>query len=99
MQATKEQAVAHHEAAAQAFAHAADAHREAAKHAGSGNFEKAERYSTASIDHSEAGTRHATEAAMVYTGLAGQKADTEPALAEEAAASEAKHAAKRAEAG
>ena len=99
MAVQKEQAVAHHEAAAQAFAHAADAHREAARHAGSGNFEKAERYSAASIDHSEAGTRHATEAAMIYTGLAGQKAETEQALAEEAAASEARHAARRADAG
>ncbi len=99
MTATKEQAVSHHEAAAQAFAHAAEAHREAAKHAGSGNFEKAERYSTASIDHSEAGTRHATEAAMIYTGLASQKADAEQALADEAAASAARHAAKRSDAG
>lgn len=97
MPATKEQAVAHHEAAAQAFAHAAEAHREAAKHAGSGNFEKAERYGTASIDHSEAGTRHATEAAMIYTGLAREKADAERTLAEEATAAQARHAARRAE--
>ncbi|NPD66050.1 hypothetical protein HN018_19515 [Lichenicola cladoniae] len=96
MPATKEQAVEHHEAAAAAFEHAAQAHLEAAKQMGSGNYEKAERYATSAVEHSEIGTRHATEAAQIYTNILDDKAQHAQELEAEAAASHAKHAAKHA---
>ena len=95
MPATKEQAAEHHEAAAVAFGHAAQAHREAAKHMGSGNYEKGERYATSALEQAEVGTRHATEAGMIYTSIIDEKTRRVQELEAEAAASQAKHAAKR----
>ena len=96
MPATKEQAVEHHEAAAAAFEHAAQAHLAAAKQMGSANYEKGKRYATSALEHSEVGTRHATEAALIYTSIADEKEQHARELDVEAAASQAKHAAKRA---
>ncbi|MCQ8239904.1 hypothetical protein [Rhizosaccharibacter radicis] len=95
MHPTKEQAIEHHQAAATALENAAKAHLEAVKHAGSGNFEKAQRYATSASELAETGTRHTTEAALVYVALEEAKSAHQQEEAAEAAAAAARHAAKK----
>ena len=98
MDATKEQAVKHHEAAATALENASKAHREAVKHASSGNFEKAQRYNSSASELADAALRHTTEAGLVYAGIEERKAAADQERSDELAAAAAKHAAKKTDA-
>jgi hypothetical protein len=90
----KASAAKHHEDAASQCEAAAKMHLEAAKHSGSGNFEKAERFATSAIEAATAANRHTTEALDLYRHHAEEVADRNAEEAAEKSARVAKHEAK-----
>jgi len=71
-------------------------HHEAAKHVGSGNFEKAERLATSAAEAEALANRHAVEALDLHRQHTQQIADRKAEAAGEEAARAAKHEAKTA---
>ncbi len=92
----KTSAAKHHEDAAHQFDVAAKMHHEAAKHVGSGNFEKAERLATSAAEAEALANRHAVEALDLHRQHTQQIADRKAEAAGEEAARAAKHEAKAA---
>lgn len=90
----KATAAKHHEDAAYQYEMAAKMHREAARHSGSGNFEKAEHLATSAAEAYTAGNRHAVEAVDLYRHHAQEVAARKAEATAEEAARDAKHAAK-----
>ena len=92
----KATAAKHHEDAAHQFDVAAKMHHEAAKHVGSGNFEKAERLATSAAEAEAVANRHALEALDLHRQHTQHLADRKAEAAGEEAARAAKHEAKAA---
>ena len=90
----KASAAKHPEDAAHQFEVAAKMHHEAAKHVGSGNFEKAERLATSAAEAEALANRHAVEAMDLHRQHTQQVSDRKAEVAGEAAARAAKHEAK-----
>jgi hypothetical protein len=85
-----------HEDAAHGFEVAAKMHHEAAKHCGSGNFEKAESLALSAAEAEGVANRHATEAADQYRHHGEEIASRKAEAAAEEAARAVKHEAKAA---
>ncbi len=90
----KASAAKHHEDAARQFDVAAKMHHEAAKHVGSGNFEKAEHLATSAAEAEAVANRHAIDAMDLHRQHTQQLADRKAEAAGEEAARAAKHEAK-----
>lgn len=90
----KASAAKHHEDAAHQFEVAAKLHHEAAKHVGSGNFEKAETLATSAAEAEAVANRHTIGALELHRQHAQQLADRKAEAAGEEAARAAKHDAK-----
>jgi len=91
MNETQQATAKHHEEAAHQFETAAKLHHDAARNAGSGNYEKAEQLAHAAGEAETVANRHATEA----LGLYRHHAETVAARNAETAAEEAARVAKR----
>lgn len=70
-----------HTLAAQQHDSAAAAHREAAKHCGSANYEKAERFAGSAHELGDSATEHATEVLALYAGRNEKAAASDDASA------------------
>jgi hypothetical protein len=86
----------HHEDASYQLDLAAKMHHEAAKHCGSGNFEKAEHLATSAAEADTVANRHAMAAVELYRHHAEEVAARKAEAASEEAARVAKHEAKQA---
>ncbi len=91
MNETQQATAKHHEEAAHQFEMAAKLHHDAARNAGSGNYEKAEQLAQSAAEFETAANRHAMDALMLYR----QHGEEATARQAEEAAEEAARVAKR----
>lgn len=91
MNETQQATAKHHEEAAHQFEVAAKLHHDAARNAGSGNYQKAEQLAHSAGEAETVANRHAMEAMMLYR----QHEEEAAAVHAEHAAEEAARAAKR----
>ncbi len=98
MNETQQATAKHHEDAAHQFELAAKLHHDAARSAGSGNYEKAEQLSLAAGEAETVANRHAVEAHGLYRQHAEEVTAREAEAAGEEAARIAKREAKAADA-
>lgn len=96
MDTIKAPAAKHHEDAAHGFEVAAKMHHEAAKHCGSGNYEKAEQLAISAAEAEGVANRHAMEAVDLYRQHHQTASEKKAEQAAEEAARTAKHDAKSA---
>lgn len=98
MNETQQATAKHHEEAAHQFEIAAKLHHDAARNAGSGNYEKAEQLAQSASEAETVANRHAFEALALYRRHADEVAARDAEAAGEEAARTAKREAKVADA-